>query len=95
MTRFKDKLSLVLVAIIYILFTLRFDPERLSASLGATAMQVFSTAPYVFGMAFLAVSFLQRAAGGRLPWDRMLRIYFTIGIIVGFFYALNDYWIRG
>lgn len=94
-TQLKDKFSLVVVAIVYILFNLRLDPERLSTSLAATAMQVAATAPYVFGMAFLVVSFLQRATGSRLPWDRMLRIYFTLGIIVGFFYALNDYWLRG
>jgi hypothetical protein len=37
---------------------------------------------------------MQRSTGERLPWDRIARIYCTLGIIIGFFYALNEYWLR-
>ena len=52
------------------------------------------TAPFVVGLTILVVSFMQRSSGERLPWDRIVRIYCTLGIIIGFFYALNEYWLR-
>lgn len=93
MRKIKEKFSLGLVAVAYLLFNVRYAPGRWADSLAATGMQLLTTAPYVFGLAFVVVSFIQRATGEKLPWDRALRIYFTIGIIIGFLYALSDYWL--
>ena len=60
----------------------------------STLVQLLQTAPFVVGLTILVVTFMQRATGERLPWDRRVRIYCTLGIIIGFFYALNEYWLR-
>ena len=95
MGKVKEKISLVLVGLAYLVFNFRYAPGRLSGSLAATGMQILTTAPYVIGLTFLLATFMQRVSGERLHWDRLFRIYCTFGIIVGFLYALNDYWTMG
>ncbi|OGQ95236.1 MAG: hypothetical protein A2521_03610 [Deltaproteobacteria bacterium RIFOXYD12_FULL_57_12] len=87
----KERVSLVLVGAAYLVFNLRYAAGRLVDSLTATGVQLLTTAPYVIGLTVVVISFLQRAAGRRLPLDRVLRIYFTLGIIIGFFHALSDH----
>ena len=77
----------------YLLFNLRYSPESPAASIISTFVQLLVTAPFVIGLTILVDSFMQRSTGERLPWDRIARIYCTLGIIIGFFYALNEYWL--
>lgn len=93
MEKIKEKISLGLIAVVYLLFNVRYAPGRLADSLSATGMQLLTTAPYVLGLTFVLVTFIQRVTEEKLPWDRWFRIYFTIGIIIGFLYALSDYWV--
>ena len=83
-----------MVICVYLLFNLRYAPESPLATLKSTLVQLLLTAPFVVGLTILAVSFMQRSTGERLPWDRIARIYCTLGIIIGFFYALSEYWLR-
>jgi hypothetical protein len=94
MSAIKKKISLVLVICAYLLFNLRYAPESYATTIKSTLIQVLMTAPFVVGLTILVVSFMQRSTGERLPWDRIARIYCTLGIIIGFFYALNEYWLR-
>ena len=94
MSSVKDKVSLFLVICAYLLFNLRYSPESLLVTFKSTLVQIVMTAPFVAGLTILAVSFMQRATGEKLPWDRIIRIYCTLGIIIGFFYALSEYWLR-
>ncbi len=94
MSAIKRNISLGLVICAYLLFNLRYDPESLSATVISTLTQLLMTAPFVVGLTILVVSFMQRSTGDRLPWDRIVRIYCTLGIIIGFFYALSEYWLR-
>ncbi len=91
----KEYTTLAVTAFFYIIFNFRYAPDQLSATLSATLFQLLSTAPLVAGMTFALVVFLNKLAGERLPWNRIIRVYFTLGIIVGFLYALNEYWERG
>jgi len=95
MSAIKKKISLGLVICGYLLFNLRYAPESLGTTVKSTLMQLLMTAPFVVGLTILVVSFMQRSTGERLPWDRIVRIYCTLGIIIGFFYALNEYWLKG
>jgi len=95
MSAIKKNISLALVVCFYLLFNLRYTPDSLAATVKATSIQLLMTAPFVVGLTILVVSFLQRSTGERLPWDRIARIYCTLGIIIGFFYALNEYWMKG
>jgi len=92
MNSFK-KMSLAGVICVYLLFNLRYSPESLGVTVKSTLIQLLMTAPFVIGLTILVVSFMQRSSGERLPWDRVARIYCTLGIIIGFFYALNEYWL--
>ena len=89
----KKNISLGLVICVYLLFNLRYSPASLFVTVKSTLVQLLMTAPFVVGLTILVVSFMQRSSGERLPWDRIARIYCTLGIIIGFFYALNEYWL--
>jgi hypothetical protein len=94
MNAIKKNISLALVICVYLIFNLRYSPESPAATIKSTLLQLLTTAPFVVGLTILVVSFIQRSTGERLPWDRIARIYCTLGIIIGFFYALNEYWLR-
>ena len=91
----KNYLSLCILAAAYVLFNFRYMPGQIASSLGETAVQLLTTAPIPIGLTILVASFLKRIHGEPLPWDRIVRIYCTFGIITGFLYALNEYWERG
>jgi len=95
MNKIKNNISLTIVVIAYLLFNFRYSPESVLLSIKPTLVQLLITAPFVAGLTILIVSFMQRSSGKRLPWDRIIRIYCTLGIIIGFFYALNEYWLMG
>ena len=90
----KKNISLVAVIFFYLLFNFRYSPESFAFSIKSTLVQILVTSPFVIGLTILVVSFMQRSTGERLPWDRIVRIYCTLGIIIGFFYALNEYWLN-
>jgi len=94
MSTIKKNISLGLVICIYLLFNLRYAPESPVTTVKSTLVQLLVTAPFVMGLTILVVSFMQRSTGERLPRDRIVRIYCTLGIIIGFFYALSEYWLR-
>ena len=93
MRKVKQNISLFSVILVYLLFNLRYTPESFTGSFKSTLVQLLTTAPFVVGLTILVVSFMQRSTGERLPWDRIIRIYCTLGIIIGFFYGLNEYWL--
>jgi len=93
MHKFKKNISLLFVILVYLLFNLRYTAESFSSSLQSTLIQLLTTAPFVVGLTILVVTFMQRSTGERLPWDRIIRIYCTLGIVIGFFYGLNEYWL--
>ena len=95
MNKIKKNISLAIVIIVYLLFNFRYSPESVLLSIKSTLVQLLITSPFVAGLTILIVSFLQKSSGKRLPWDRIIRIYCTLGIIIGFFYALNEYWLMG
>lgn len=94
MSKIKKNISLVLVICAYLLFNLRYSPESPAVTIKSTLTQLLETAPFVVGLTILVVSFMQRSTGERLLWDRIVRIYCTLGIIIGFFYALSEYWLK-
>ena len=83
--KIKKNISLTIVVIVYLLFNFRYSPESVLFSIKSTLIQLLMTSPFVAGGTILLVSFLQRSSGKRLPWDRIIRIYCTLGIIIGFF----------
>ena len=91
MQHVKDKIRLSLSAFLYLLFNLRIG-SSLQETAASTFWQIVQTAPFVAGFTYLIVSVLQYMGdGGKLPWDRRLRLFFAIGIMAGLIYAIWEY----
>lgn len=91
MHNLKEKIRFTLSAALYLLFNLRIGAD-LAATLQATGWQILQTAPFVAGLTYLIVSVLQYMGdGGKVPWDRKLRLFFAIGIIAGLILAIWEY----
>lgn len=92
MKTLKEKITLALTAFAYILFHLGKMPDTGSYAMG-TLTALASTLPFEIGLTYLVIVFIRRVSGGeRPPWDRILRIFFTIGILFGLVYNL---YVRG
>lgn len=92
MKTFREKVTFILTALAYLLFHLGKSPDSGSILIG-TVMALMNTLPYEIGLTYLIIVFIRRTAGGVWPpWDRMLRIFFTVGIIFGLIYNL---YVRG
>ena len=87
----KEKITLVLLGIIYLLASLRYFPGRWADTAVATLSHLLSAVPITIGLTILCVSILQKMAGARLPYDRVARIYLMFGVIIEFFYGLYHY----
>jgi hypothetical protein len=91
MGTFREKISFTLTGLAYFLFHLRLGSDAVSTAVG-TLYQLLLTAPYTVGFTYIiAVVFRRMTGSGWPPWDRLLRIFFTIGIIFAFFFALYEY----
>lgn len=87
----REKITLVLTALAYLLFHLRLGADVM-ATVQHTLLQMLLTVPYALGFTYIVAVVFRRLAGkGWLPWDRLLRIFFTVGILFAFFFALYEY----
>lgn len=92
MNTIKEKITFILTGLVYLLFHLGKSPDTGSIVAGTTSA-LLNTLPYEIGLTYLIVVFVRRVTKGeRPPWDRILRIFFTIGIIFGLIYNL---YVRG
>jgi hypothetical protein len=92
MKTLREKISFILTASAYLLIHLGRSPVDGSIVIG-TLMALLNTLPYDIGLSYLVVVFIRRSSGGTWPpWDRILRIFFTVGIIFGLIYSL---YVRG
>jgi len=84
-------LSFCVTGAVYVLFNLRLAADPLTSVL-STAKQILLTAPYVIGITFVVISFIQyMAQGKKVPWLQRFRLFFSIGIFAGLVYAIYDY----
>ncbi len=91
----REKISLVLTGLAYLVFHLgtnsTVDNISLASVISGTLQQILTTLPYCLGGTFVALAAIRVAfKGQRPPWDRILRIFFTIGIILGFYFNLYN-----
>jgi len=88
----REKITFMLTALAYVLFHLGKAPDSGSILVGTT-MALLNTLPYELGLSYMIVVFIRRTSGGKWPpWDRILRIFFTVGIVFGLIYSL---YVRG
>ena len=95
MSTLREKITFILTALAYVLFHLRLG-ANVEAILVGTTYQVLLTAPYALGFTYIVAVVFRRLSGqGWLPWDRLLRVFFTVGILFAFFFALYEYAAQG
>ncbi len=85
----------MVTVVVYVLFHLRLGTD-LRSTCNGTLYQVMLTAPYALGFTYITAIVFKRLSGtATLPWNRLVRIYCTIGILFAFFFALYEYAERG
>jgi len=84
-------MSLTALLMGYLLCSLRYFPGNWTKTAVETALQIVTIAPLPGGATLILVNFLQRSAAQKMPWDRMVRIYLTIGLMVEFLFGVHDY----
>lgn len=88
-------MTFILTALAYVLFHLRLGTDAIATLMG-TVYQILLTAPYALGLTYIVAVVFRRLSGkGWLPWDRLLRVFFTVGILFAFFFALYEYAAQG
>ena len=86
----REKFTLFLTATAYLIFHLRLGPSAASIVTG-TAAQLLTTAPYCIGFTWILMILIRFLHAGKRPtWDRIARIFFTIGILFAFYFALYE-----
>lgn len=92
MQSIKEKVSFYLSAVVYVLFNLRLGADVLATVKATLWQMVVETGYYVVGITYVIIALLQYMADGeKLPWDRRLRLFFAVGIMVGLYYAIYNY----
>ncbi len=91
MNNLREKVTFILSGLLYLLFNLRLGATPVD-SFKATGMQLLQTVPFIAGITWLVVAFIQYMANGqKMPWDRRVRLFFAIGIMAGLFYGIYEY----
>lgn len=91
----RNVLSLLVLAGVYFMCSLRYFPGNILKTAVETALQIVTIAPIAGGATLVLVNFLQRSAGQKMPWDRMARIYLTLGVMVEILFGVHDYLGKG
>lgn len=91
-TSLRNRVTLVFTGLAYVLFHLRLGADA-TTMLSATLAQMLLTAPYAIGFTYLLIYVYRRLAGHavRPHWTRIVRIFFTMGILFAFFFALYEH----
>ncbi|MCI5223118.1 MAG: hypothetical protein D3924_10695 [Candidatus Electrothrix sp. AR4] len=91
MKTFREKITFALSAFAYLLFHFKLGPST-GSMIAGTVEQLLTTAPYCVGFTWILVAVIRFLHNGKWPpWDRIARIFFTLGILFGFYFALYEY----
>ncbi len=91
MKTLREKITFVLAALTYLLFHLHIGGSA-GGMIAGTVEQLLTTAPYCIGFTWILVAIFRFLHNGKwLAWDRIARIFFTFGILFGFYFALHAY----
>ena len=90
MQTLREKITFILTALAYMVFHIRTGPDLATVASG-TFLQMMTTLPYAVGFTYIFMVIIRHLTGQQMPWDRILRLFFTIGILFAFFFALYEY----
>ena len=91
MGKTRENLTLLLLAIFYLLCSIRYFPDRPAETFLSSAQELLTMAPFLVGGTLIARSVFHRFTGEYLGWSRLIRIYLTLGLIGEFFLGLYHY----
>ena len=89
MKNVKKNLLLGLLISIYLLSSVRYYKENLAKTVVETLIHLFTVAPFLIGGTLVLIAVFRKLAGERPPWETIIRIYLTIGIIIEFILAIH------
>ena len=89
--RLRERISLAILVVVYLLASVRYFPGRAVHSLVETLIHVLSVAPINLGVTLVIVAVLQRLIKERLPFSRMLRLYLVVAICLEFILGLAHF----
>jgi hypothetical protein len=92
MQTIREKFSLAVLAVVYLLASIRYFPGRPLHSVVETLTHVLSVAPITLGATLLIVAVLQRLVKERLPLDRSIRIFLVAAICLEFILGLAHFY---
>jgi len=87
----REKISLTILILVYLLCSLRYFPDQPAATMINTATHLLTVAPFLLGAILLFNSFFQKQTGERPPLAKMLRMGLTMGITIEFFIGIFNY----
>ena len=91
MKKIREQISLVLLLGLYVLCSLRYYPGDWSHTFVETLIHMLSVAPFGVGVTILLVTILRKLAGAQLPWDRVLRIFLIVVLVIELLYGISYY----
>ncbi len=91
MKKLKEKLSLTVLIVVYIVLSFRYFPGNFFKTGVETLLEILTVAPMAGGATILVVSFLQRTSGEKVPWDRSFRLYLTCGVMAEVIFGMYHY----
>lgn len=89
MNKKREWAVLAFMAFGYGILSIRYFPGQQGKTIFETVTHVFAIAPVTLGATLVIVSLLQKAAGERLPWSRVSRIFLTVSLCVEILVGLS------
>lgn len=91
MEKWRERLSLLALVAVYLLFSYHYFPDDPMRSLTQTAWHILRFAPFVVGLTMLIVKLLTVALKAQVPRERVLRLLLTVAIFCEILYGLHHY----
>ncbi|MBU1405372.1 MAG: hypothetical protein KKE83_06770 [Proteobacteria bacterium] len=91
MQTIRGHLSLAVLAVVYLLASIRYFPGRAMHSLVETLIHMLSVAPINLGATLVIVAVLQRLVKERPPFSKTARLFLVVAICLEFILGLAHY----
>ena len=95
MRKIQEHLSLAVLAVVYLLASIRYFPGRAAHSLVETLIHMLSVAPINLGATLVIAAVLQRLVKERLQVSRTVRLFLVTAICLEFILGLAHYFEMG
>lgn len=91
MKKIREKISLTILTLIYLLLSFRYFPDQPLKSMIHTVEQLLIVAPILIGGLLIYNSLVRKRTGEKPALSKMLRLALTLGIFVQFLAGISDH----